>query len=110
MDLEKYIEEYRKELKSKYFLSEPQLDLACQGFKDGFNKISEWHRLDEGIFPSKEQLGETFNVAFAFNENTQKYYSLDCAEYIDKGKFITHTFDGSNENNADKIIAWKEIV
>lgn len=28
-------EEYRKDLKSKFFLSEPQLDLACQGFKDG---------------------------------------------------------------------------
>jgi hypothetical protein len=29
-------EEYRKDLKSKFFLSEPQLDLACQGYKDGF--------------------------------------------------------------------------
>lgn len=32
---EKEAEEYRKDLKSKFFLSEPQLDLACQGFKDG---------------------------------------------------------------------------
>jgi hypothetical protein len=36
-------EEYRKDLKSKFFLSEPQLDLACQGFKDGCNKANEWH-------------------------------------------------------------------
>ena len=32
---EKEAEEYRKDLKSKFFLSEPQLDLACQDFKDG---------------------------------------------------------------------------
>ncbi len=38
---EKEAEEYRKDLKSKFFLSEPQLDLACQGFKDGYNKCNE---------------------------------------------------------------------
>jgi hypothetical protein len=32
---EKEAEEYRKDIKSKFFLSEPQLDLACQGYKDG---------------------------------------------------------------------------
>ena len=40
-------EEYRKDLKSKFFLSESQLDLACQCFKDGaesgYNKANEWH-------------------------------------------------------------------
>ena len=40
---EKEAEEYRKDLKSKFFLSEPQLDLACQGFKDGYNKANEWY-------------------------------------------------------------------
>lgn len=38
---EKEAEEYRKDLKSKFFLSEPQLDFACQGFKDGYNKCRE---------------------------------------------------------------------
>ena len=38
---EKEAEEYRKDLKSKFFLSEPQLDLACQGFKDGYSKCNE---------------------------------------------------------------------
>lgn len=37
---EKEAEEYRKDLKSKFFLSEPQLDLACQGFKDGYSKCN----------------------------------------------------------------------
>ena len=32
---EKGTKEYRTELKLNFFLSEPQLDLACQGFKDG---------------------------------------------------------------------------
>ena len=42
---EKEAEEYRKDLKSRFFLSEPQLDLACQGFKDGYNKANELHDL-----------------------------------------------------------------
>ena len=37
---EKEAAEYRKDLKSKFFLSEPQLDLACQGFKDGYSKCN----------------------------------------------------------------------
>ena len=38
---EKEAEEYRKDLKSKFFLSEPQLDLVCQRFKDGYSKCNE---------------------------------------------------------------------
>ena len=48
---EKEAEEYRKDLKSKFFLSEPQLDLACQGFKDGYNKANEWHKVADGDLP-----------------------------------------------------------
>ena len=49
---EELAEEYRKELKSKFFLSEPQLDLACQGYKDGFLAglkagRPQWHYLTE---------------------------------------------------------------
>ena len=33
---EKQTKEYRESVKSKFFLSEPQLDLACQGYKDGY--------------------------------------------------------------------------
>ena len=49
---EKVAQEYRKDLKSKFFLSEPQLDLACQGFKDGFLAglkagKPQWHYLVE---------------------------------------------------------------
>lgn len=80
------------------------LDAFQDGAEFGYNKANEWHRIDEGKYPSKGQLGEQFIVAFAFNERTQKYYSFDCAEYVDKGKFCTHI------NNDDKVIAWKEIV
>ena len=48
---EKEAEEYRKDLKSNFFLSEPQLDLAFQGFKDGYNKANEWHKVLDGDFP-----------------------------------------------------------
>lgn len=52
---EKEAEEYRKDLKSKFFLSEPQLDLACQGFKDGFNKANEQLTLPKDILGLWEQ-------------------------------------------------------
>ena len=102
-------------------------DGAEIGYKKGFEECAkarlnvttisdcpikdEWHdlRKDPKDYPEKEKLGQTFIVAFAFNEQTQKYYSFDCAEYIDKGRFITHTINGSNENNGYKVIAWKEI-
>ena len=48
---EKEAEEYRKDVKSKFFLSEPQLDLACQGFKDGYNKANEWHYVADDDLP-----------------------------------------------------------
>ena len=72
----------------------------------------QWHNVKKNPndLPTKEQLGKTFVVAFGYNEKTQKYYSFDCAEYIDKGKFITHTVNADNENNGYKVIAWKEIV
>lgn len=77
--------------------------------KKELEKTNEWHRVDEGKYPNKEQLGKSFIVAFAFNERTQEYYSFDCAEYVDKERFLAHTTDASGENNAYKIIAWKEI-
>lgn len=97
------IEEVETEIKNgeKPFVFESNQFYA---WESGYNKANEWHRVDDGKYPSKELLGESFIVAFAFNERTQKYYSFDCAEYIDKGKFCTHT------NNDDKVIAWKEIV
>lgn len=69
----------------------------------------KWHKVADEGYPSKDNLGKTYNVAFAFNERKQEYYSFDCAEYIDKGKFVTHTNDGSGENNGYKVIAWLEI-
>jgi hypothetical protein len=85
-------------------------------YKDGFLAglkagRPQWHdlRKDKNDLPKKEKLGQTFIVAFAFNEQTQKYYSFDCAEYLDKERFITHTIDASKENNAYKVIAWCEI-
>ena len=53
---EKEAEEYRKDLKSKFFLSEPQLALACQGFKDGYNKANEWHYVKDGDLPKETGL------------------------------------------------------
>ena len=53
---EKEAEEYRKDLKSKFFLSEPQLDLACQGFKDGYRKANEWHKVSDGDVPKENKI------------------------------------------------------
>jgi hypothetical protein len=58
---EEMAEEYRKDLKSKFFLSEPQLDLACQGYKDGFLAglkagRPQWHKVADGDLPEKEDV------------------------------------------------------
>ena len=44
-ELEQEVEEYKKELKSKFFLSEPQLGLSCEGYKDGLKKQEKRKRL-----------------------------------------------------------------
>ncbi len=90
---EKEAEEYRKDLKSKFFLSEPQLDLACQGFKDGLRKANEWHYVKDGIFPTHSNRVLVFTdegVGFGiFGLDNKKWYTYDTG------------FD---------VIAWKEIV
>ena len=81
-----------------------EADLATVAYMQGAERYKpKWHKVADGDLPKKEQLGKSFTVAFAFNEMTHEYYSFDCAEYIDKGKFCTHT------NNDDKVIAWCEI-
>lgn len=53
--VEQIAEEYRKDLKSKFFLSEPQLDLACQGFKDGYRECEkEWQEKADYLKGKKE--------------------------------------------------------
>ena len=90
---EKEAEEYRKDLKSKFFLSEPQLDLACQGFKDGYNKANEWHYVKDGINPT-----HSYRVLVLTDEGVGfGIYGLDDKKW--------HTYDTGFE-----VIAWKEIV
>jgi hypothetical protein len=60
---EEMAEEYRKDLKSKFFLSEPQLDLACQGYKDGFLAglkagRPQWHDLEKDPKDEPKKDGE----------------------------------------------------
>ena len=89
---EKEAEEYRKDLKSKFFLSEPQLDLACQGFKDGYNKANEWHYVKDELPPEDVPLlcmrGGNVYVAW----------------------FILGKWKGDKYNDVKKPYAWKEIV
>lgn len=93
---EKEAEEYRKDLKSKFFLSEPQLDLACQGFKDGYNKANEWHYVKDGDLPRQD--GHTcFSIEVLANNKKWVYYEFSSGKW----------FCGNKEV---KVIAWKEIV
>ena len=92
---EKEAEEYRKDLKSKFFLSEPQLDLACQGFKDGYNKANEWHYV-------KDELPKD-------NEYVLIYTNLNNC-YV-AGKVENHFMSkGWGFIPMSTVIAWKEIV
>ena len=90
---EKEAEEYRKDLKSKFFLSEPQLDLACQGFKDGYNKANAWHFVKDGKSPTHSNRVLVFTdegVGFGiYGFDNKKWYTYDTG------------FD---------VIAWKEII
>lgn len=96
---EEKAEEYRKDLKSKFFLSEPQLDLACQGFKDGYNKANEWHILAENQndLPPKET---TVKVLTQDGEICESKYYYD--DYYEE-------YSWSNIGDS-KVLAWKEIV
>jgi hypothetical protein len=101
---EKEAEEYRKDLKSKFFLSEPQLNLACQGFKDGYNKANEWHFVKDGDLPK----GLPNTVLVAFHNKFSDKIVTDVASYsleLDKWWFI-HDLKDMEED----VIAWKEIV
>ena len=92
---EKEVEEYRKDLKSKFFLSEPQLDFACQGFKDGYNKANKWHFVKDGDLPKHE-----VNVLVLYNVQCIDiaHYNYDYKEW--------HFIDSIVRD----VIAWKEIV
>ena len=93
---EKEAEEYRKDVKSKFFLSEPQLDLACQGFKDGYNKANEWHYVKDGDLPKDEKLCLIWCGEKDFNtvEYVRKRFWDLCGGWLE----------------VDEVIAWKEIV
>ena len=90
---EKEVKEYRKDVKSKFFLSEPQLDLACQGFKDGYNKANEWHYNE---VPNNDN---DILCQISKDEVVVGYYHTVAKRYI--------TIDGQDLYN---VIAWKEIV
>jgi hypothetical protein len=116
---EKEAEEYRKDLKSKFFLSEPQLDLACQGFKDGYNKANEWHYVKDGNLPNTETKDYTYiRRKKRYERHFTDYRVIKCFVLCqnEKGKITAEVgyFDCNKKcflNNAEGIvIAWKEIV
>ena len=95
---EKEAEEYRKDLKSKFFLSEPQLDLACQGFKDGYKKANKWHYVKDEGTPKVEG-------HYLVCLRNKDHDIFDCWIYYDKdvGWY-------SMKVRMKDIYAWKEIV
>lgn len=106
---EKEAEEYRKDLNSKFFLSKEQLDFACQGFKDGYNKANEWHYTkdvncyeDLHFPPKKEEKGRVliWKVQVITENGVKLPVCHHCGSYGDLWY----------EMNAYHVIAWKEIV
>ena len=109
---EKEAEGYRKDLKSKFFLSEPQLDLACQGFKDGYNKANEWHYVKDGDLP--KDFGN-YVVAFYGSKGSiangkpcweELYFDAETLRWVDRDTFG----DLPYVNKEGIVIAWKEMV
>ena len=103
----KEAEEYRKDLKSKFFLSEPQLDLACQGFKDGYNKANEWHFVKDGDLPP---LNTNVLVIHRWARTPEVGKRIEV--FIDSSVWVwamcsdRYRYTSDDEN----VIAWKEIV
>lgn len=95
-------EEYRKDLKSKFFLSEPQLDLACQGFKDGYNKANEWHYVKDGL-PDE-------GIYLVVWQNDKGYKEIFILKYEEDDEEELHWVDDDYEVQDEYVVAWKEIV
>lgn len=117
---EKEAEEYRKDLKSKFFLSEPQLDLACQGFKDGYNKANEWHYPSKGEYPEcdeNKKLWLYFKDYYANDRDCEHpIYRTSTGVYKtsflneDVKLFVEKSKGYEDEHLPKDVIAWKEIV
>ena len=101
---EEKAEEYRKDLKSKFFLSEPQLDLACQGYKEGFLAglkagRPQWHTPDARL-PEEEG-----DYLFYLRDGEETMYdivgvSIDGNGYVSLDSHIWSITD---------VIAWTEL-
>lgn len=99
-----YAEGYRKDLKSKFFLSEPQLDLACQGYKEGFLAglkagRPQWHTPDARL-PEEEG-----DYLFCLRDGEETMYdivgvSIDGNGYVSLDSHIWSITD---------VIAWTEL-
>ena len=105
---EKEAEEYRKDLKSKFFLSEPQLDLACQGFKDGLRKANEWHYVKDKDYP-KDNKPVLCILGDIDSDNCEVGYYND-VESGEPWHFETYHLPDDDGDNAWGVSAWKEIV
>lgn len=115
---EKEAEEYRKDLKSKFFLSEPQLDLACQGFKDGYNKANAWHNLQENPtdLPKCEENEQIIFYVKEWFESIQKYRTHYCLGFYKKAfliegvkLFVEKSRGYENEHFPENVLRWREL-
>lgn len=105
---EKEAEEYRKDLKSKFLLSEPQLDFACQGFKDGYNKANEWNYPSKGEYPKDEK--NVLCVLGEFeNNNLEVGYYRQKEDERERWRFSEYSTTDNSESDWG-VSAWKEIV
>jgi len=102
MTVEQKAEEYRKDIKSKFFLSEPQLDLACQGFKDGYHECQKEHKWH---YPSKGELPKDEKEVLVYMWGS--FYIGSYKQYTDDNN-AWHFNDFDEES--EQITAWKEIV
>ena len=76
MTIEEKTKEYRTKIHSKFFLSEPQLDLACQGYTDGIkesekiiNELNINNSLNKGqLDEAKEIIKDLLIVYQQFNQ------------------------------------------
>ena len=109
---EEMAEEYRKDLKSKFFLSVPQLDLACQGYKDGFIAglkagRPQWHDLRKDPNDLPKEVGN-YLVCYLDTMLNRNVFMLEYVDFLEDSRWIDET-SHEIEKFDEGVIAWCEI-
>ena len=81
--------------------------MACQGFKDGYNKANEWHYPSKGELPTDvDGLPDSLRKVEVFTKDRDIFIAVidaDGEEWY-TGRFFSKVL------SMDQVIAWRETI